>query len=106
MMGWTMPMIEMEPEKKQDPFAELIRYNRQLREENSRLKQKVALIEHEIDRLLPAAHFLRSRDALHKQIGKYNTLLEACRAYRRIPNKDRIKNLLAALASLEAEEKM
>jgi hypothetical protein len=92
-------------EKKQDSFGKIWEYNNELRAENQRLKSRLAFLEQEIKLLLPAAFFLRTRDAVHRQLSKYSTLVDACRAYRKKPGIDRVQNIMAALKALETEEK-
>lgn len=99
----SKPIIESVP--KQDSFDNLWKYNQELRQENSRLKSRLAFMEHEIKLLLPAVFFLRTRDTLRDALAKYSTLAEACRMYRKNPGADRITNILAALRAIESEDK-
>ena len=92
-------------EKKPDSFVNAWQYAKELSEENSRLKKRLALLEHEINLLLPAAFFIRSRDALHRALAKYATLADACRQYRKHPSSEKTRNILAALRAIETEEK-
>jgi hypothetical protein len=98
----SKPTTESEP--KPDSFDSVWKYSQELRAENQKLKTRLAFLEHEITLLLPAAHFLRTRDALHKTMRRYVTLAEACRAYRKKPSTDRIRNILAALKAVESVE--
>jgi hypothetical protein len=82
-----------------------LRYNQELRAENLKLKSKLSLIENEIRALMPAAFFLKTRDALHRQLARHVRLAKVCRDYRELPSERRLNVIFDVLKQVDTEEK-